>query len=108
MSTGSTKDPGILPRALELVFRHINGRLYEPMDLKPYLNSDVQKLDPDQLRMERSVKTSLFSMLKEVRIQKSHDLRKCFFVKFKFIIVLTNVAFNMRMNKDASYLYLCL
>ncbi|KAM9501256.1 kinesin-like protein KIF20A [Clarias gariepinus] len=62
---GSTKDPGILPRALELVFRHINGRLYEPMDLKPYLNSDVQKLDPDQLRMERSVKTSLFSMLKE-------------------------------------------
>ncbi|MCJ8731715.1 hypothetical protein PDJAM_G00202750 [Pangasius djambal] len=45
--------------------RHISGRLYEQMDLRPYLNSDVQKLDPDQLRMERSAKTALFSMLKE-------------------------------------------
>ncbi|KAB5579511.1 hypothetical protein PHYPO_G00195880 [Pangasianodon hypophthalmus] len=62
---GSPKDPGILPRAIDAVFRHINGRLYEQMDLRPYLNSDVQKLDPDQLRMERSAKTALFSMLKE-------------------------------------------
>ncbi|TSL34545.1 Kinesin-like protein KIF20A [Bagarius yarrelli] len=63
--TGSSKDPGILPRAFDTVFRHINGRLYDQMDLKPYLNSDVQKLDTDQLRMERSAKTALFSMLKE-------------------------------------------
>ncbi|KAG7330038.1 hypothetical protein KOW79_006260 [Hemibagrus wyckioides] len=62
---GSPKDPGILPRALDTVFRHINGRLYEQMDLRPYLNSDVQKLDPDQVRMEKSAKTALFSMLKE-------------------------------------------
>lgn len=66
VSTGSPKDPGILPRTLDAVFRHINGRLYEQMDLKPYLNSDVQKLDPDQLKMERSAKTALFSLLKEV------------------------------------------
>ncbi|XP_017327725.1 kinesin-like protein KIF20A isoform X2 [Ictalurus punctatus] len=62
---GSPKDPGILPRALDTVFRHVNGRLYEQMDLKPYLNSDVQKLDTDQLKMEKSAKTALFSMLKE-------------------------------------------
>ncbi|KAI5627989.1 kinesin-like protein KIF20A [Silurus asotus] len=65
MNAGSTKDPGILPRALDTVFRHINGRMYSHMDLRPYLNSDVQKLDPDQLRLERAAKTALFSMLKE-------------------------------------------
>ncbi|KAK3566776.1 hypothetical protein QTP86_004530 [Hemibagrus guttatus] len=62
---GSPKDPGILPRALDTVFRHINGRLYDQMDLRPYLNSDVQKLDHDQVRMEKSAKAALFSMLKE-------------------------------------------
>lgn len=72
VSTGSPKDPGILPRALDTVFRHVNGRLYEQMDLKPYLNSDVQKLDTDQLKMEKSAKTALFSMLKEVPTQTFH------------------------------------
>ncbi|XP_072544101.1 kinesin-like protein KIF20A [Salminus brasiliensis] len=62
---GSQKDPGILPRALDVVFRHISGRMYEHMDLRPYLSSDVQKLDPDQLRAERCAKAALFSLLKE-------------------------------------------
>uniref|UniRef100_A0AAR2LA73 Kinesin-like protein n=1 Tax=Pygocentrus nattereri TaxID=42514 RepID=A0AAR2LA73_PYGNA len=62
---GSQKDPGILPRALDAVFRHISGRMYEHMDLRPYLSSDVQKLDPDQLRAERCAKAALFSLLKE-------------------------------------------
>lgn len=73
VSTGSLKDPGILPRALDTVFKHISGRLYEQMDLRPYLNSDVQKLDLDQVRMEKSAKTALFSMLKEVSTQLSHS-----------------------------------
>uniref|UniRef100_A0A4W4DWH6 Kinesin-like protein n=1 Tax=Electrophorus electricus TaxID=8005 RepID=A0A4W4DWH6_ELEEL len=62
---GSAKDPGVLPRALEAVFKHIGGRLYEHMDLRPYLSSDVQKLDLDQLRAERVAKVALFSLLKE-------------------------------------------
>ncbi|XP_066536594.1 kinesin-like protein KIF20A isoform X2 [Hoplias malabaricus] len=62
---GSQKDPGILPRALDAMFRHINGRMYEHMDLRPYLSSDVQKLDSDQLRTERCAKATLFSLLKE-------------------------------------------
>ncbi|XP_062849606.1 kinesin-like protein KIF20A [Trichomycterus rosablanca] len=62
---GSPKDPGILPRALDTVFRHISGKLYEHMDLKPYLGSDVQKLDSDQVKAERSAKAALFSQLKE-------------------------------------------
>ncbi|XP_022533359.2 kinesin-like protein KIF20A [Astyanax mexicanus] len=70
---GSPKDPGILPRALEVVFRHINGRMYEHMDLRPYLSSDVQQLDPDQIRAERCAKAALFSLLKE----ESESSRNC-------------------------------
>ncbi|KTF87336.1 hypothetical protein cypCar_00025143, partial [Cyprinus carpio] len=62
---GSPKEPGILPRALEVVFKHIAGRQYEHMDLKPYLSSDVQKLDSEQLKVEKNAKTALFSLLKE-------------------------------------------
>ncbi|KAK2914216.1 hypothetical protein QQF64_029816 [Cirrhinus molitorella] len=62
---GSQKEPGILPRALEVVFKHIAGHQYEHMDLKPYLSSDVQKLDSEQLKVEKNAKTALFSLLKE-------------------------------------------
>ncbi|XP_062376652.1 kinesin-like protein KIF20A [Sardina pilchardus] len=62
---GSAKDPGILPRALDIVFQHISGRQYVVMDLKPYLGSDVQRLDSVQLKVERLNKASLFSVLRE-------------------------------------------
>ncbi|XP_058639452.1 kinesin-like protein KIF20A isoform X2 [Onychostoma macrolepis] len=62
---GSQKEPGILPRALEVVFKHIAGSQYEHMDLKPYLSSDVQKLDSEQLKVEKNAKAALFSLLKE-------------------------------------------
>ncbi|XP_016355227.1 kinesin-like protein KIF20A isoform X4 [Sinocyclocheilus anshuiensis] len=62
---GSQKEPGILPRALEVVFKHIAGRQYEHMDLKPYLSSDVQQLDSEQLKVEKNAKAALFSLLKE-------------------------------------------
>ncbi|XP_073691852.1 kinesin-like protein KIF20A [Garra rufa] len=62
---GSPKEPGILPRALEVVFKHIAGHQYEHMDLKPYLSSDVQKLDSEQLKVEKNAKAALFSLLKE-------------------------------------------
>ncbi|KAL2085303.1 hypothetical protein ACEWY4_018623 [Coilia grayii] len=56
---GSAKDPGILPRSLDIVFRHIGSRQYVVMDLKPYLGSDVQRLDGDQLKTEKQNKTAL-------------------------------------------------
>lgn len=67
--TGSTKDPGILPRALDIVFRHISGRQYLLMDMRPYLGSDVQRLDADQLKMEKLNKAALFSLLREVYLK---------------------------------------
>lgn len=56
-----------MTRALEVLFKHIAGRQYETMDLKPYLNSDVQKLDSEQLKAEKNAKAALFALLKEVR-----------------------------------------
>lgn len=68
---GSQKDPGILPRALDVVFKHIAGRQYENMDLKPYLSSDVQKLDSELVKVEKNAKAALFSLLKEVWASKT-------------------------------------
>ncbi|XP_051533655.1 kinesin-like protein KIF20A [Myxocyprinus asiaticus] len=62
---GSPKEPGILPRTLDVVFKHIAGRQYEHMDLKPYLSADVQKLDSEQFKAERNAKAALLSLLKE-------------------------------------------
>ncbi|XP_077052844.1 kinesin-like protein KIF20A [Siphateles boraxobius] len=62
---GSPQDPGILPRALDVVFRHVAGRQYEHADLKPFLSADVQKLDSEQVKVEKNAKAALFSSLKE-------------------------------------------
>ncbi|XP_055784912.1 kinesin-like protein KIF20A isoform X2 [Salvelinus fontinalis] len=62
---GSQKDPGILPQALDVIFRHIKGRQYENMDLKPYLGSAAQYLGPDQVQQERNTKAAIFALLKE-------------------------------------------
>ncbi|KAJ8376679.1 hypothetical protein SKAU_G00072590 [Synaphobranchus kaupii] len=68
---GSHKDPGLLPRALDVIFQHINGKQYDQMDLKPYLSSDVQFLDPDQVKREKSEKAAVFALLKEEDDQHS-------------------------------------
>ncbi|KAG7525612.1 kinesin KIF20A [Solea senegalensis] len=62
---GTQKDPGILPRVLDATFHHIGGDQYEGMDLKPYLRNDVQYLDPDQVKQERSAKAAIFASVKE-------------------------------------------
>ncbi|KAG5850257.1 hypothetical protein ANANG_G00080310 [Anguilla anguilla] len=68
---GSHKDPGLLPRALDLIFKHIKGKQYDQVNLKPYLSSDVQFLGPDQVKLEKSEKAALFALLKEEDDQHS-------------------------------------
>lgn len=68
---GTPNDPGVLPRVLDATFHHIEGHQYEGMDLKPYLRNDVQYLDPDQVKQERSAKTAIFASVKTVRILHS-------------------------------------
>ncbi|XP_053571861.1 kinesin-like protein KIF20A [Bombina bombina] len=66
---GSPKDGGILPRSLDVIFNHIGGRHYPKMNLKPYLSSDVMKLDAAQIKQEEAMKASLLS-LKEVSVDE--------------------------------------
>ncbi|KAL6098068.1 uncharacterized protein ACO6RY_13459 [Pungitius sinensis] len=62
---GTPKEPGILPRVLDATFHYIGGRLYEGMDLKPYLRNDAQYLDPDQVKQERSAQAAIFASVKD-------------------------------------------
>ncbi|NXC41595.1 KI20A protein, partial [Penelope pileata] len=63
---GTSKDFGILPRSLDMIFNHIRGRQYLKMNFKPYLSSDVKQLEDAQVKQEEAIKTALLASLKEV------------------------------------------
>ncbi|KAF4803213.1 Kinesin-like protein KIF20A [Turdus rufiventris] len=62
---GTSKDLGILPRSLDVIFNHIRGRHYLKMNFKPYLSSDVKKLEDEQVKQEEALKTAILASLKE-------------------------------------------
>ncbi|XP_077402792.1 kinesin-like protein KIF20A [Vanacampus margaritifer] len=66
---GTGRDAGLLPRALVSLFRKLQGRLYEGMDLKPVLYQDVRHLQPSEVRVEEMRRNSL---LKEDENQSSY------------------------------------
>ncbi|XP_009287602.1 PREDICTED: kinesin-like protein KIF20A [Aptenodytes forsteri] len=62
---GTSKDFGILPRSLDVIFHHIRGRHYLKMNFKPYLSNDVKKLEDVQVKQEEAIKTAILASLKE-------------------------------------------
>ncbi|KAM6379679.1 kinesin-like protein KIF20A [Pluvialis apricaria] len=56
---GSNKDGGILPRSLAVIFNSVGDRLYQAMDLKPYLSNEVIWLDSRQVRQEEAKKQTM-------------------------------------------------
>ncbi|NXC18683.1 KI20A protein, partial [Corythaeola cristata] len=66
---GTSRDFGILPRSLDVIFNHIRGRHYLKMNFKPYLSNDVKKLEDAQVKQEEAIKTAILSSLKEVSDQ---------------------------------------
>ncbi|XP_050818296.1 kinesin-like protein KIF20A [Gopherus flavomarginatus] len=56
---GSSKDGGILPRSLAVIFNSVGDRLYQAMDLKPSLSSEVSWLDSKQVHQEETKKLAL-------------------------------------------------
>ncbi|XP_065609343.1 kinesin-like protein KIF20A isoform X2 [Cyrtonyx montezumae] len=62
---GTSKDFGILPRSLDMIFNHIRGRQYLKMNFKPCLSNDVKKLEDAQVKQEEAIKTTLLASLKE-------------------------------------------
>ncbi|NXI34804.1 KI20A protein, partial [Galbula dea] len=63
---GTSKDFGILPRSLDVIFNHIRGRQYLKMNFKPYLSNEVKKLEDAQVKHEEAIKTAILASLKEV------------------------------------------
>ncbi|NXD75109.1 KI20A protein, partial [Halcyon senegalensis] len=66
---GTSKDFGILPRSLDVIFKHIRGRQYLKMNFKPYLSNEVKKLEDAQVKQEEAIKTVILASLKEVSDQ---------------------------------------
>ncbi|XP_063163496.1 kinesin-like protein KIF20B isoform X2 [Candoia aspera] len=68
---GTDEDGGILPRALDMLFKSMQSKLYPDMNLKPHRCRDHRKLSKEEVREEISVKNSLLRLLKEVDCQSS-------------------------------------
>ncbi|NWS36303.1 KI20A protein, partial [Polioptila caerulea] len=107
---GTSKDLGILPRSLDVIFNHIRGRHYLKMNFKPYLSNDVKKLEDEQVKQEEALKTALLASLKEVSDQmllKSvleliFDTFLCFGLAEKNLVPLDIHGTNMHQRTQAS------
>ncbi|KAM6408547.1 kinesin-like protein KIF20A [Rhynochetos jubatus] len=56
---GSSKDGGILPRSLAVIFNTVGDRLYQAMDLKPSHSNEVIWLESRQVRQEEAKKQTM-------------------------------------------------
>ncbi|KFV96971.1 PREDICTED: kinesin-like protein KIF20A [Eurypyga helias] len=56
---GSSKDGGILPRSLAVIFNSVGDRLYQAMDLKPFHSNEVIWLESRQVRQEETKKQTM-------------------------------------------------
>nr|XP_056705595.1 kinesin-like protein KIF20B [Euleptes europaea] len=63
---GTEDSMGILPRALDMLFRNIPGKLYSKMDFKPHRCQEHRKLGEEEVREEMLLKNSLLRLVKEV------------------------------------------
>uniref|UniRef100_A0A670ILB4 Kinesin-like protein n=1 Tax=Podarcis muralis TaxID=64176 RepID=A0A670ILB4_PODMU len=62
---GCSKDGGILPRSLDLIFNHVRGRQYPKMNIKPCFSNLTKRLNDTQVKQEESIKAALLASLKE-------------------------------------------
>ncbi|NXD59540.1 KI20A protein, partial [Corvus moneduloides] len=107
---GTSKDLGILPRSLDVIFNHIRGRHYLKMNFKPYLSNDVKKLEDEQVKQEEALKTAILATLKEVSDQMLlkailcliFELFLCFGLAEKNFVPLDVHRTNMHQRTQAS------
>ncbi|NXI67764.1 KI20A protein, partial [Anseranas semipalmata] len=88
---GTSKDFGILPRSLDMIFNHIRGRQYLKMNFKPYLSNDVKKLEDAQVKQEEATKTAILASLKEV--SSVYCLSMSLLKLLRLICLITGLAF---------------
>ncbi|NXJ29662.1 KI20A protein, partial [Dicrurus megarhynchus] len=107
---GTSKDLGVLPRSLDVIFNHIRGRHYLKMNFKPYLSNDVKKLEDEQVKQEEALKTAILASLKEVSDQMLlkavlcliFELFLCFGLAEKNFVPLDVHRTNMHQRTQAS------
>nr|XP_008113513.1 PREDICTED: kinesin-like protein KIF20B isoform X1 [Anolis carolinensis] len=63
---GTEEASGILPRALDLLFKRIQSRLYPEMNLKPHRCREHRRLTKEEIKEEVSLKGLLLRLMKEV------------------------------------------
>lgn len=59
---GNPQNPGVLPRTLETIFNHVNGKQWRGLDLKPKMFLDVIKLSPRSEHEEKNKKDLLLRL----------------------------------------------
>ncbi|OXB66743.1 hypothetical protein ASZ78_005718 [Callipepla squamata] len=88
---GTSKDFGILPRSLDMIFNHIRGRQYLKMNFKPCLSNDVKKLEDAQVKQEETIKTTLLALLKEIYLHLQYGFFASFGVVRQLAVFRTRV-----------------
>ncbi|KAH9509612.1 hypothetical protein Btru_044008 [Bulinus truncatus] len=64
---GQPQDAGILPRCLDVIFNSINGKQIPSLTLKPKMFTDVVRLSPEEMALEKRIKD------KTLRLSASED-----------------------------------
>ncbi|XP_072095401.1 kinesin-like protein KIF20B isoform X4 [Mobula birostris] len=62
---GPDHDVGIIPRAMSLLFKSIEGKVYQNMNIKPQRSADFSKLTDIQVKEEETLKKSVLHLLNE-------------------------------------------
>lgn len=62
---GPAHDVGILPRAMSVLFRSIEGNIYQNMNIKPQRSRDFSTLTEMQVKEEEALKNSLLHLFNE-------------------------------------------
>ena len=70
---GTSTDPGLLPRTLDVIFNSVGQNQFEDFQIKPKFHSEAEYLKDTEQEREKEIKQDL---LKQVRM--SHNLRKFF------------------------------
>ena len=70
---GTSTDPGLLPRTLDVIFNSVGQNQFEDFQIKPKFHSEAEYLKDIEQEREKEIKQDL---LKQVHM--SHNLREHF------------------------------
>lgn len=69
VNAGESRDAGILPRALDVLFNSINNKQVSGYDLKPKMFMDVVKLNKEEAEGEKRLKDKTLKLSNDEVLQ---------------------------------------